>query len=97
MKKERDSNMELLRMIAMGLVLLVHADFFSLGAPSNVDAVQNPLDSSLRVFFGYLAWPCVDIFVLLSGWYGIKPSIKGACNFIFQLFQLSELAYCQLQ
>ena len=44
MKKFRQSNMELLRIVAMFLVLLVHADFFSIGAPSASDCV-NRLDS----------------------------------------------------
>lgn len=35
MKKARLSNMELLRIVAMFLVLLVHADFFSLGFPED--------------------------------------------------------------
>ena len=49
--KVRQSNMELLRIIAMFLVLLVHADFFSLGAPSASDCVNAPVESSLKVFF----------------------------------------------
>lgn len=31
-KKERESNIELLRLLAMFLVLVVHADFFFIGS-----------------------------------------------------------------
>ena len=84
--------MELLRIIAMFLVLLVHADFFSLGAPSASDCVNAPVESSLKVFFQAISIACVDIFVCLSGWFGIRPTIKGFSNFVFQcLFWLIGL------
>ncbi len=83
-QKTRDSNIELLRMLAMFLVLLVHADFFSLGAPTPQDIQTNTLDSTLRIFFEALSIVCVNVFVLISGWFGIRPSLKGVSNFIFQ-------------
>ena len=84
--KERLSNFELLRMIAMFLVLLVHADFFSLGEPTAEECVTNPVDVIPRLLFWSLSIACVDIFVLISGWFGIKPRVKGICNFLFQCF-----------
>lgn len=78
--------MELLRIFAMFLVLLVHADFFSLGAPSVADCVAAPFDSAIKVYFEAISIACVDIFVCLSGWFGIRASIKGFSNFIFQCF-----------
>ena len=44
---ERQSNFELLRIIAMFLVLVVHADYFSLGAPSYQDCVNCPIQSMM--------------------------------------------------
>lgn len=82
--KTRDSNIELLRMLAMFLVLLVHADFFSLGTPTLQDIQTSTLDSTLRIFFEALSIVCVNVFVLISGWFGIRPSLKGVSNFIFQ-------------
>lgn len=84
--KERQSNIELLRIIAMFLVLLVHADFFSLGGVTSQDIRVAPLDSTLKVFFEAISINCVDIFVLISGWFGIRASFKGGCKFIFQCF-----------
>ena len=83
-QKTRDSNIEFLRMLAMFLVLLVHADFFSLGMPTLQDIQTNTLDSTLRIFFEALSIVCVNVFVLISGWFGIRPSLKGVSNFIFQ-------------
>lgn len=91
-QKMRDSNIELLRMLAMFMVLLVHADFFSLGIPSVEDIQNKQLDSFWRIFFEAVNIPCVNIFVLISGYFGIKPTFKGGGNFIFQcLFFLTGL------
>lgn len=83
-KTRRQSNIELLRIVAMFLVLLVHADFYSLGAPSAADCAHNPLDAMFRVYFQAISIMCVNIFVGISGWFGIHPTANGICNFIFQ-------------
>lgn len=82
----RQSNFELLRTVAMLFVLIVHADFLAIGEPSTADIQNDVLDSSIRVFFQAIAISGVNIFVLISGWFGIKPTIKGCCKFIFQCF-----------
>lgn len=80
----RNSNIELLRVIAMFLVLVVHADFFSLGAPNAEDLNSNAADSVLRVFFEALSIACVDIFIAISGYFGIHAKFKGLTKFLFQ-------------
>lgn len=91
-KLPRQSNIELLRMVAMFLVLLVHADFFSLGEPTNIDIQANTIDSLFRILFESISIVCVNIFVLISGWFGIRPSYKGMLNFLFQcIFFLTGL------
>ena len=40
--KERDSNFELLRIVAMLLVLLVHANYFSLGDVTRDEIISTP-------------------------------------------------------
>ena len=85
-EKERLSNFELLRIVAMFMVLLVHADFFSLGEPTAEECVTSPKDVIPRLLFWSLSIACVDIFVLISGWFGIKPRAKGICNFLFSVF-----------
>lgn len=80
----RQTNMEILRMVAMFLVLCVHANFWALGEPTHADLIRNPLNISVRILLESFSIICVNVFILISGWFGIKSSIKGFCNFIFQ-------------
>lgn len=80
----RQSNIELLRLVAMFLVLIVHADFQALGEPRLSDFSLAPLSSSLRVLFQSIAIVAVNTFVFISGWFGIRASMKGFCGFLFQ-------------
>ncbi len=82
---QRDSNFEALRIIAILLVLLLHANFFALEGPYPEDIVKNALDSSLRILIQTIGVCSVPIFVLISGWYGIRPSFKGLCNLLFTI------------
>lgn len=91
--KERQSNIELLRIVAMFLVLMVHADFFSLGAVTPQEIRLSPLDAILRVFFEAISINCVNIFVLISGWFGLHASFKGGFKFLFQCFFFLFLIY----
>lgn len=84
MKKERLSNIELLRLIAMMLVLVVHSDFFALGNPTQQETLVTPANAAARILFQSFAIVCVNVFVLISGWFGIRPSVKGFSNFVFQ-------------
>ena len=83
-KGPRQSNFELLRIIAMFLVLIVHADFLSLGAPSKMDFFNESFDAVNKTIVQSFSIICVNIFILISGWFGIKTTLKGFFNFIFQ-------------
>ena len=80
----RQSNFELLRLVSMLLVLMLHAYGVALGNPSKIDFQLSPLSASFRVLMESLSLICVNVFVLISGWFGIKPSIKGFASFLFQ-------------
>lgn len=82
--KQRQSNIELLRIISMFLVLIVHSDFFSLGSPNMESFITKPFFSFSQLLFQAISIGCVNIFVLISGWFGIKPNLKGFIKFIFQ-------------
>ncbi len=84
MGKVRQSNIELLRIVSMFLVLVVHADFAALGIPSSNDLISAPTESLTRLFVESMSIVCVNVFILISGWFGIRHNIKGFCNFIFQ-------------
>lgn len=80
----RQSNIELLRIFAMFLVLIVHVDFWTFGAPLPEEFVSSPGNAWIRTIVESVAIVCVNVFVLISGWFGIRFSIRGLLNFIFQ-------------
>lgn len=82
---KRLSNIELLRIVCMFMVLCLHADFMALGFPSHSDVDINPISTEISIFIELLCIVAVDVFVMISGWFGIKPSIKGFCNFMWQV------------
>lgn len=92
-KKDRKSNLELLRIVAMLLVLVVHADFFSNGEPTKEEILYSPFVSFLRYFVESSAIVCVNVFVLLSGWFGIKPKVSRFLDFSFQVIFFSTILY----
>lgn len=92
--KIRDSNMELLRIVAMFLVLVVHADYYSLGAPTSAELQTEPLTSVTRIFFQILGVGASNLFILISGYYGIHPSLKGFYKFIFQILFFPSAFIC---
>lgn len=90
--KVRDSNMELLRIVSMLLVMIVHADFRTLGWPSLVDFKSD--DLLLRFQIESFSIICVNVFVLLSGWYGIRYKWKRLYAFFFQVFFFLFIGLC---
>lgn len=91
--KERDSNMELLRCIAMLLVVLVHIDFLSLGLPTREETLHMPISVFMRFLTQSVSVVCVNVFVLLSGWYGIRFNLKRLGALLFLVFFFSILIY----
>lgn len=85
---KRKSNIELCRIIAMLLVVLLHANYLSLGGVELNDVEVAPLDSFLKVLSEQLCIICVNVFILISGWFGIKANIKGAVSLLFQVFSI---------
>lgn len=80
----RQSNIELLRILAMFFVLVVHADFWGLGAPTAEEFGHTPWNAITRTVIESLSIVCVNVFILISGWFGIRFSKKGFLNYIFQ-------------
>lgn len=90
----RDSNMELLRITAMLLVVLFHIDFINFNFPENqLDIFNQPLSAYLKIWGVCATYTCVDIFILLSGWYGIHPKKSRFLEFIFQVLFYSSISY----
>lgn len=82
----RQANLELLRLCAMFLVLVVHAAFFSLGTPKADLIRMAPVEQTILTFTESISIICVNVFILISGWFGIKPKIKSLSGFLFQVF-----------
>lgn len=81
---ERQGNFELLRIVAAFMVLIVHANFGTIGEVQSYEFTDNPLSAYTRTIIQVISSVSVNIFILISGWFGIRPTKKGACNFIFQ-------------
>jgi len=64
MSEVRQSNFELLRIIAILLVLLLHADFFALNGPSVNEIESNTIDSTLRILFQTLVDDKIQIYAV---------------------------------
>lgn len=84
-KTMRESNMELLRIFSMLLVLVYHVNFLSLGAPNIPIGENEHVSIFIRLFLESGCACCVNVFVLLSGWFGIKPKTNRLCEFLFQV------------
>lgn len=91
--KQRESNFELLRLMAMLLVVLVHANFWSIGSPSQEYFSQEFFLSTIRVLMESLSIVCVNVFVLISGWFGIRMSWAKLFSFLFQIVYFNVICF----
>lgn len=85
--------MELLRIVAMFLVLLLHCNYSVIGPVSQSEVISDSIGSFIRILTEQLCLCCVNIFVLISGWFSIKFTFKGVCSLFFQVFTL-VIAVC---
>ena len=70
-KKKRLANIELLRMVSMFMVLMLHTRH------------PNTIDDSLGSMFWRSFSACgVDTFILISGYFGLRPSVKSWVHFL---------------
>lgn len=89
----RNSNVEMLRLVSMFMILILHADYYSLGFPKYADFVASPVPTFFRSFFESVSLVSVNLFVLISGWYGIKFKGAGLVKLIFQSVFIIGLVY----
>lgn len=90
---QRQSNIELLRCLSMFMVLLLHSSFLAFGMPEVEDIQDNPVLLGGRILQQGVSIVAVDVFVLISGWFSIKPKLKSICSFLFQVAFLKILSY----
>lgn len=89
----RNSNIELLRIIATVMVLLLHANFGAFAPPNNESILCAPTAEFFRTLLESACICCVNIFVFISGWFGIKLKAKSIVSFYFQCVFILALIY----
>lgn len=80
----RQSNIELCRLISMFLILLLHANLLTFGTPEFTSGEFPSFNTIGRVFSQSCCTIAVNVFVLISGYFGIRLKKKGIANIIFQ-------------
>lgn len=84
-KNSRLSNIEFLRMLAMLMILIIHANMLSLTRPTSIDLANSPVQVITRYIIESFGIVGVDIFVLISGWFLIRTRAKSFLSFAFQI------------
>lgn len=90
----RQSNLELLRIISMFFILIVHFDGAALGLPM-IMTLDEACDFGVfsKEIIESVAIIGVNCFVLISGYFGIKFSVKGLSNFLLWCVFYSVFLY----
>lgn len=86
MTKQRFSNIELLRIIAMIFILMGHSFLMVNGLPTSADIVLNPIPNFAPFALNAFIVGAVNIYILISGWFGIHYSGKGMGKLLFLFF-----------
>lgn len=82
---QRLSNIELLRILAMLMIMLIHL-CCAIGSPNKNDFINHPYFSITRTSIEYISIVGVNVFVLISGWFGITFKWKRLFELYFQIF-----------
>ena len=83
MAAERESNIELLRIVSMLMVVLVHIDGASLGLPQALTVAATTRDV-WQLAVEALVIIGVNCFTLISGYFGIRLRVRTALGYLFQ-------------
>jgi Acyltransferase family. len=91
--KGRDSNMELLRIISMIFIVILHFNGFGFKYLTHLPSFFSQIQFVFLSAFESVFIIGVNLFVLISGYYGIKLSIKSIYNIFFTCLFYSVLIY----
>ena len=92
-KTERNSSIELLRIIAMLMIMILHANYVAIGIPGIDRIIHYPTSAFLQVFAENSCIVGVNVFVLISGWFGIKYKRKKLTELFFQCLFFSIIVF----
>lgn len=89
-RKKRESNFELLRIVAMLLIVSIHVNN-AVGYPKPFTSLCGGAEWAelARDWWHTLCCLAVDVFVLISGWFGIRYSGRGLARYAFQCLSLT--------
>lgn len=95
-RKERNSSIELFRILAALLVLIVHLNGWMLGGLFDWDDISiTPVHKYGQLAIISISCVCVNCFLLISGWFGLKLKYSAilkiwvtlVCIYIFHSMQ----------
>lgn len=87
MVRIRQSNFELLRLVCMLMVMFGHmSGYVEEGDLVGVEGVS-------KLLVNQLCLVSVNVFVMISGWFGIRATVKGAFKLLFQVWFLALLCF----
>lgn len=69
--RERQSSMELLRLVLMLLIVALHLNYLGIGLPTQAESQVAPFSTLMRVWAEQVCACAVNAFVLLTGWFGL--------------------------
>ena len=81
----RQLNIELLRIFSMLMVLVIHYNVGTNGQTTHEMVVTEPIKAIGIASLKSLSFICVNCFIIISGYFGIKWKCKGFCNYLFQI------------
>lgn len=81
--KSRESNFELLRLVAILMVVIGHLCMTYLKVARDSGDFVSSWSNVGVLFLGRCCGIAVDVFILISGYFGIKPKWKSIFNFIY--------------
>lgn len=93
---KRESNLELLRIVAMFFIICHHLIVHSLHCayyPSQRSELRFDITTMALVFLNTLFIVSVNCYILISGFYGIKPNTKKLCSLLSLCVFYSLLGY----
>lgn len=99
--QERDSSIELFRILVTFMVLVVHFTGWFVGGVSDFSDATKPIDFRIgQTIIESLCIVCVNGFLILSGWFGIKLKLKSIWKlwtiivFIYVPFYIVDCLLC---
>ena len=82
--QKRSSNIELLRILSMFLVLMIHY-IPSRTLPTHGTLAHDTLGTLFDLELRSISFVCVNCFILISGYFGIRWKLKSFSNLLFQI------------